>query len=77
MTNTKIFSVLAIVAVAAIMGAASIAPAMAERTVKETDVNVTFPILDFSTAGLCGEDAALRVFHINSKEWIMEKLSST
>ena len=69
MTNTKYFSVFAIVAVAAIMGVASIAPALAERTVKTNDLNVTFPVLDFSPAGLCGDDIALRTIHIQTKEW--------
>ncbi len=32
-------------------------------------MNVTFPLLTGSTAGLCGEDGALRIVHINSKEW--------
>jgi hypothetical protein len=69
MTNKKIFSVFAIVAVAAIMGVSSIAPALAERTVKTTDFNETIVLPDFSPNGDCGENGALRVFHINAKTW--------
>ena len=62
-----ILPVFAIVAVSTIIWVSSIAPSFAAA--KTTDVNETFIFPDFGTDGDCGEQAALRVFHINAKTW--------
>jgi len=58
---------MAIPVLAAVIIGASFTPAFAAVKLNQINETATFP--DFSTAGLCGEDLAIRNFHINAKNW--------